>query len=102
MHVSVVGGKSICCLRQVFASALTSLLKMRFVFISAMAGVPWGGSEELWSRAALRLHQEGHEVSASVVWWPQFASEVARLAQQGVEVVTQTRPYERWPVMVWH
>ena len=74
---------------------------MRFVFISAMAGVPWGGSEELWSRTALRLHQEGHEVSASVVWWPQIPSEVARLAEQGVKVVSQARPYERWPVVVW-
>jgi len=73
----------------------------RFVFISTMSGSPWGGSEELWSQAALRLHQEGHEVSASVVWWPQLSSKVASLAEQGVDVVTQTRPHPSLPVKVW-
>jgi len=66
-----------------------------------MAGDLWGGSEELWSQAASRLRQEGHEVSASVVWWPQLSPKVASLAEKGVEVVTQARPYERWPVMLW-
>ena len=43
---------------------------MNFAFISTMAGVPWGGSEELWSQAALRLRQNGHTVHASTPWWP--------------------------------
>jgi glycosyltransferase involved in cell wall biosynthesis len=58
---------------------------MRFVFVSAMSGCPWGGSEELWSRAASRLHQTGHQVSASVVWWPQMHPRVRALIDQGIE-----------------
>jgi len=34
-----------------------------------MAGDPLGGSEELWSRAALHLAAEGYRVSASVNDW---------------------------------
>lgn len=66
-----------------------------------MSSDPWGGSEELWSRAALRLREGGHEVSASVVWWPQLSPKVTNLAQKGIEVATQSCPYARWPVVLW-
>ena len=59
---------------------------MRFVFISAMASVPWGGSEELWSQAALHLRQQGHQVSALVPWWPQPAAQLRSLSENGIEV----------------
>lgn len=36
---------------------------MRIAFYSTMAGMPWGGSEELWSRAAAVLLRRGHYVS---------------------------------------
>jgi glycosyltransferase involved in cell wall biosynthesis len=65
---------------------------MRFVFLSAMAGAPWGGSEELWSRAALRLCQGGHKVAASVTWWPELSPKVGALAAQGVELYVRNRP----------
>jgi glycosyltransferase involved in cell wall biosynthesis len=65
---------------------------MRFVFISAMASQPWGGSEELWSQAALRLHSEGHQVAASVVWWPQLSTKVVALADQGIEICSGKSP----------
>jgi hypothetical protein len=39
---------------------------MHILFISTMEGTPWGGSEELWSQAALRLLEKGHRISASV------------------------------------
>lgn len=35
---------------------------MRFAFASTLAGLSWGGSEELWSRTAARLLERGHEV----------------------------------------
>jgi glycosyltransferase involved in cell wall biosynthesis len=35
---------------------------MRIAFFSTMAGMPWGGSEELWSRAASMLIERGHYV----------------------------------------
>lgn len=42
----------------------------RIVFVSTMDGIPWGGSEELWSRTALALLvDQGYAVSASVLEW---------------------------------
>ncbi len=51
-----------------------------------MSGVPWGGSEELWSQAAARLKQEGHDVSARVIWWPELSPKVRELEKQGVKI----------------
>ena len=62
---------------------------MRFAFITTMQGAPWGGSEELWGQAALRLKEEGHDVVASVVGWPKGSGRVAELAQHGVEVLAR-------------
>lgn len=41
-----------------------------------MFGAPWGGSEELWSQAALRLQEQEHEVLAVVTWWPELSPKV--------------------------
>jgi len=65
---------------------------MRFVFISTMSGCPWGGSEELWSQTALRLRSEGHQVAASVTWWPQLSPKVTALADQGIELYAGKSP----------
>jgi glycosyltransferase involved in cell wall biosynthesis len=65
---------------------------MRFAFISTMAGAPWGGSEELWSQAALRLHSDGHQIATSVVWWPQLSPQVLALAKQGIEIAPCKSP----------
>lgn len=51
-----------------------------------MAGSPWGGSEELWSRAALRLLREGHVVRAAVKRWPTPVARVQDLVNQGIPV----------------
>ena len=61
---------------------------MRFAFISTMSGAPWGASEELWSQAAVRLSQAGHEVQASVVYWPCLSEKVTGLRLKGVAVET--------------
>src|SRR6266576_297838 len=66
-----------------------------------MSGYPWGGSEELWSQAALRLRSEGHEVAASVVCWPQLSPKVIELEERGVtllvrEAVRHTLLQRRW------
>lgn len=74
---------------------------MRFVFISTMAGYSWGGSEELWSRAALRLRAEGHHVAAAVGWRPQTPEQVAHLVEQGIEVFLQTPPFSSLPARAW-
>jgi glycosyltransferase involved in cell wall biosynthesis len=74
---------------------------MRFTFISTMAVAPWGGSEALWSQTALRLRQEGHEVSASVVWWPQLSPTVLELERRGVNLFTRKPPENNLPVRLW-
>lgn len=57
-----------------------------FLFISTNDAVPWGGSEELWSGAAVRLAQEGHHVTASV--WDHAAepAPLRRLRSAGVQL----------------
>jgi glycosyltransferase involved in cell wall biosynthesis len=59
---------------------------MHILFISTMEGAPWGGSEELWSQAALRLLEKGHRVSASVYPWPRLAPQLEELRRQGINL----------------
>jgi glycosyltransferase involved in cell wall biosynthesis len=61
---------------------------MRFAFVSAMFGSPWGGSEELWSQAATQLKRAGHDVQASVMYWPRLSEKVTALAQHGIRLGT--------------
>ncbi len=76
-------------------------IKLRFAFASAMSGSPWGGSEELWSQAALRLRRLGHKVSASVVWWPEISTRVIDLARDGIEVLFDPRSSAKWTARIW-
>lgn len=64
---------------------------LRFAFVSTMRGVPWGGSEELWSAAALRLHEAGHHVEVSVLRWPERPSTISRLIDRGLAVTFRAR-----------
>ena len=52
-----------------------------------MSGSPWGGSEELWSRAALELARRGVMVAASVYHWPSPSQRVVELKEAGVKVL---------------
>ncbi len=65
---------------------------MRFVFMSLMEKYPWGGSEELWSRAALQLRQEGHHVAASVLSWPRLSEQVHKLKAAGIRLSFRSAP----------
>src|ERR1700761_9629740 len=56
------------------------------LFISNMFRIPWGGSEELWTRAALRLAKEGVPVAASVQGWPKLDERIHELSRAGVDV----------------
>ena len=67
-----------------------------FVFISTMDSVPWGGSEELWSRAALKLVSKGFFVAASVVEWTPLDHRVQRLKDAGVIVSTRKQHPSLW------
>lgn len=64
---------------------------MRFAFVSTMMGYAWGGSEELWSQAALRLKREGHDVQATVAYQPEPSRKIASLTEQGIDVGTHSR-----------
>ncbi len=58
---------------------------MRIAFFSTMCGLPWGGSEELWSRAAGKLLERGHEVAFNCLKWPAVAVPLQRLIEAGAE-----------------
>ena len=51
-----------------------------------MHGERWGGSEELWSRTALRLVESGANVSVNVHFWQTPVRQVEVLAQAGCAV----------------
>jgi len=59
---------------------------MKAAFISTMAGSPWGGSEELWSRTAMRLCGLGHEVECSVPKWNEPIPALENLAACGAKL----------------
>jgi glycosyltransferase involved in cell wall biosynthesis len=68
--------------------------KFKFLFVSTMEGYPWGGSEELWSRSAVWLVQNGHTVSASVHYWEQPHEKLDNLSKYGI--VIQQRKISLW------
>lgn len=51
-----------------------------------MEGFPWGGSEELWARAAEELLSKGHRVSINVKFWNNPADGIKKLIQKGASV----------------
>lgn len=64
----------------------------RIAFISGMDGAAWGGSETLWSEAALRCIDAGATVMASVAHWPEVPSALAALMRRGAIVDRRPRP----------
>src|SRR6476659_5043307 len=58
---------------------------MRIAFFSTMGGLPWGGSEELWSRAANVLLDRGHEVAFNCQVWPTVAPPLQQLIDRGTQ-----------------
>jgi glycosyltransferase involved in cell wall biosynthesis len=74
---------------------------MKIVFVTTMSGAPWGGSEELWSQAALHLAERRHSVAASVVPWPTLAPQVAALRERGIEVFVRWAPALGLSARLW-
>lgn len=64
---------------------------MRIAFFSAMGGSPWGGSEELWSRAAAILLQRGHQVAFNSLAWPNVPAPLQQLIRLGAEPKFRSR-----------
>jgi glycosyltransferase involved in cell wall biosynthesis len=67
-----------------------------------MQGSEWGGSEELWSQTALQLKQAGHEVQASVVYWPRLSARITELARLGIEFQTHSSQHARQARRIWN
>ncbi|WP_216351283.1 glycosyltransferase family 4 protein [Leptolyngbya sp. 'hensonii'] len=65
---------------------------MRICFIAANEYAPWGGSEELWFRSALRLAQQGFAVTVGVKAWKPEASQIAALEAANCQVVRRRSP----------
>ena len=59
---------------------------MRFLFIATMTSSRWGGSEELWSQAAVRLAAQGFPVAASVHGHEPLHARLLEMRQLGIEV----------------
>jgi glycosyltransferase involved in cell wall biosynthesis len=59
---------------------------MRIGIYSTMAGMPWGGSEELWSRAAMALLRQGHQVCVNYKRRKQPVERLEALQSQGAEL----------------
>lgn len=57
------------------------------LFVSLMNGAPWGGSEELWYRCALRAAAQGHEVGCAVYAWDERRARLEALRQAGARVL---------------
>src|SRR5688572_33064888 len=64
---------------------------MRIGFFSTMGGLPWGGSEELWSRAATVLIGQGHEVAINCHRWPTVPAPLKRLIEAGARAHFRSR-----------
>ena len=63
----------------------------RIIFLTTIAG--WGGSEELWSRAAIDLAARGFPVCASVIEGSPLHPRLRDLEARGVEL---------WPRPPWY
>lgn len=65
---------------------------MKFAFYSTMQSIPWGGSEELWSRAALVLQERGHTVVFNYKWWPKCPDRLAEIQRRGSRAFWREKP----------
>lgn len=73
-------------------TTLNSARAAKFVFISAMEGSPWGGSEFLWAGAAEKLARRGAQVSVSVKDWGTPVKEVEQLRAAGCRIFKRPVP----------
>src|SRR6478609_10043647 len=58
----------------------------RILFVSANEWMPWGGSEELWSKTALKISDKGYKVLVSVKEWEPMPEGIQRLERRGIQV----------------
>jgi len=61
-----------------------------------MSGMPWGGSEVLWYKAARFLQRQNHEVAVNFKWWPYKAFQLEELEKHGAEIHRRYAPRLKW------
>jgi L-malate glycosyltransferase len=64
---------------------------VKIAFITSMAGVPWGGSEQLWAATAIEALAAGHDVLISVYRWPTRPPPLERLRELGAQIDLRPR-----------
>ena len=68
---------------------------LQFVFVSS--NVTWGGSEDLWSEAAIRLAEAGHRVRAYKNAFQRNEGSTARLTAAGCKLIALAHiPFLPW------
>lgn len=55
----------------------------RIYIFSTLESVPWGGSEQLWSDAALKLLEDGHMVMTNTIEWKDSPDKLKQIQQAG-------------------
>ncbi len=71
---------------------------MKIGFYSTMTGVPWGGSEVLWSRVAHRLLDAHLDVTVNYRWWENEPRALSELRSAGASVWLRRDPtWRSWP-----
>ena len=73
---------------------------MKFGFYSCMSGMPWGGSEVLWYKAAKRLQRMDHDVCVSFKWWPYKAFQLEDLEKHGADLWLRNKPKSRLQMLL--
>ncbi|HEY0780689.1 MAG TPA: glycosyltransferase [Gemmatirosa sp.] len=58
----------------------------RIAILSTMAGMPWGGSEELWADAADAALDDGQAIGLFLHRWPQVPARVQALVARGASL----------------
>lgn len=57
-----------------------------------MSGMPWGGSEVLWYKAAKQFQRLDHDVAVSFKWWPYKAFQLEDLEKGGAKLQLRGAP----------
>ena len=67
-----------------------------------MSGMPWGGSEVLWYKAAKRLLRDGHDICVSYKWWPYKAFQLEDLEKDGANLWLRNQPKSKLEALRTH
>ena len=64
---------------------------MNIAFVSLMSGLPWGGSEVLWTKTAAIAIEHKHNVLVSVYDWEKLHPEIKKLKDAGAIIHLRAR-----------